>query len=211
MSAIILRLPKAELLPIKKANPVKKQPVAVPDRKHVTAAEVERLMDACNKTKHPARNKALIWMSFKHGLRSVELVNLAWGAIDFDSQQIHIWRAKRGLSTIHPLHGREMRLLRQLHRQTGNGRYVFMSQQNAPFTTRAVRKLFKKLGKLAGLAIDFHPHMLRHGAGYELANNGTDTRTIQDYLGHRNINHTVRYTALCARRFEKIWPGGNHA
>jgi integrase len=37
--------------------------------------------------------------------------------------------------------------------------------------------------------------MLRHACGFALADQGADTRLIQDYLGHRNIQHTVRYTA----------------
>ncbi|OTA14182.1 FotT [Xenorhabdus beddingii] len=49
--------------------------------------------------------------------------------------------------------------------------------------------------------------MLRHACGYALADNGVDTRLIQDYLGHRNIRHTVRYTASNAGRFETIWDG----
>ncbi len=47
--------------------------------------------------------------------------------------------------------------------------------------------------------------MLRHATGYYLANNGEDTRSIQHYLGHKNISHTVRYTELTPDRFKKFW------
>jgi type 1 fimbriae regulatory protein FimB len=47
--------------------------------------------------------------------------------------------------------------------------------------------------------------MLRHATGYYLANNGVDTRTIQAYLWHRNIMHTVRYTQLAPDRFRTLW------
>lgn len=50
-----------------------------------------------------------------------------------------------------------------------------------------------------------HPHMLRHAYVYELPNQGADMRLIQDYLGHRNIQHTVQYTAANPARFEKLW------
>ncbi|MCM4604482.1 tyrosine-type recombinase/integrase, partial [Escherichia coli] len=50
-----------------------------------------------------------------------------------------------------------------------------------------------------------HPHMLRHACGFALADNGVDTRLLQDYLGHRNIQHTVRYTASNAARFKGVW------
>ena len=49
------------------------------------------------------------------------------------------------------------------------------------------------------------PHMFRHACGFQLANQGTDTRTLQAYLGHRNIQHTVRYTELSPTRFKNLW------
>jgi len=49
-----------------------------------------------------------------------------------------------------------------------------------------------------------HPHVLRHVCGYELANDGHDTGASQRYLGHRNIQHTARYTA---RLNAVAWPG----
>ena len=47
--------------------------------------------------------------------------------------------------------------------------------------------------------------MLRHACGYKLANDGRDTRAIQHYLGHKNIQHTVGYTALASDRFKGFW------
>lgn len=82
---------------------------------------------------------------------------------------------------------------------------VFVSERGSPWTTDAVRKIVAKAGKEAGFPFPLHPHMLHHAAGYKLVNNGTDTRAIQDYLGHRNIRHTERYTALNAHRFAHIW------
>ena len=60
-------------------------------------------------------------------------------------------------------------------------------------------------GKTAKLAFKAHPHMLRHACGYALANKGHDTRALQAYLGHRNIQHTVRYTELSEARFRSFW------
>jgi type 1 fimbriae regulatory protein FimB/type 1 fimbriae regulatory protein FimE len=64
--------------------------------------------------------------------------------------------------------------------------------------------MIKRLGQ--GL-FDFpiHAHMIRHACGYYLANRGTDTRTIQDYLGHRNIQNTERYTQLAPGKFKGLW------
>ena len=47
--------------------------------------------------------------------------------------------------------------------------------------------------------------MLRHACGFYLANKGIDTRAIQQYLGHCNIQHTVQYTALTPQRFTDFW------
>jgi integrase len=60
-------------------------------------------------------------------------------------------------------------------------------------------------GHAAGLGFKAHQHMLRHACGYTLANKGRDTRAIQAYLGHRNIQHTVRYTELSPHRFKGFW------
>ena len=65
--------------------------------------------------------------------------------------------------------------------------------------------MVRRLGDRAGFDFPVHPHQLRHACGYTLANKGTDTRTLQAYLGHRNIQHTVRYTELSPTRFRDLW------
>lgn len=66
-------------------------------------------------------------------------------------------------------------------------------------------QIIRKYGKDAGLPMPIHPHMLRHSCGYNLADRGNDTRIIQDYLGHRNIRHTVIYTTSNSARFKDVW------
>jgi integrase len=89
--------------------------------------------------------------------------------------------------------GDELRALRELHRnQEPASPFVFVTERGGPFTPDAVNRLIKRLGesnKLFGFPI--HIHMLRHSCGYALANAGHDTRGIQDYLGHKAIQHTV--------------------
>jgi site-specific recombinase XerD len=63
----------------------------------------------------------------------------------------------------------------------------------------------KTIGARAGLPFPVHTQMLRHGCGYALANTGHDTRAIQAWLGHANIQHTVRYTELAPQRFASFW------
>jgi hypothetical protein len=69
-----------------------------------------------------------------------------------------------------------------------------VSERKAPLCADAVRKIVGRAGREAGIEFPVHPHMLRHATGYKLANDGQDTRAIQHYLGHRNIQHTTRYT-----------------
>ena len=82
---------------------------------------------------------------------------------------------------------------------------MFVSERGAPFSTEGFARLLQRAGKAAGLTIRVHPHMLRHACGYTLANAGHDTRALQAYLGHKNIQHTVRYTELAPGRFKGFW------
>jgi site-specific recombinase XerD len=103
--------------------------------------------------------------------------------------------------------GRAQHLTRG-HRQGGTlspSPFVFTSERGSPFTTAGWRKMVARLGVAAKLGIKAHPHMFRHACGFQLANQGTDTRTLQAYLGHRNIQHTVRYTELSPTRFKNLW------
>jgi len=80
-----------------------------------------------------------------------------------------------------------------------------VTERGGPFSAATVRKLVTRAGEQAGLGFPVHPHMLRHACGFKLANEGHDTRAIQFYLGHKNIQHTVRYTALAPDRFKAFW------
>ena len=82
---------------------------------------------------------------------------------------------------------------------------MFMTERGASIASATVRKIVQRVGELAGLGSAVHPLRLRHSTGDRLANDGHDSRAIQHYLGHRNIQHTVRYTELSARRFTHFW------
>jgi integrase len=99
----------------------------------------------------------------------------------------------------------EIRALRPLQREQQASPFVFTSERGAPFSTAGWAKMVERLGVAAGLGFKAHPHMLRHACGYALANKGKDTRTLQAYLGHRNIAHTVRYAELAPGRFKGLW------
>ena len=90
---------------------------------------------------------------------------------------------------------------RRLEREAAESPFVFVSERGAPFSIRGLQAMVERVAQAAGFDIKTHPHMLRHACGYKLANEGIDTRTIQGYLGHKSIQHTVRYTELAPTRF----------
>jgi integrase len=154
---------------------------------------------------HGHRDATLILLAYRHALRVAELVALRWEQIDLGQGLLHVVRRKHGVDCSHPLRGPEIRALRQLQRDYPETPYVFVTERKGPLTASTVRKLVARAGELAGIAFPVHPHMFRHGCGFKLANDGHDTRAIQHYLGHRNIQHTVRYTELAAERFNGFW------
>jgi type 1 fimbriae regulatory protein FimB/type 1 fimbriae regulatory protein FimE len=174
-------------------------------REYLTQAEVERLMKAAGDNRNGHRDATMVLVAFRHGLRPVELVGLRWEAVDLERGELHVNRAKNGSPSVHPLSGKELRALRRLQREQPTSPFVFTSERDAPFSTAGWAKMVERLGVAARLAFKAHPHMLRHACGYALANKGKDTRTLQAYLGHRNIAHTVRYTELAPGRFRNMW------
>ena len=118
---------------------------------------------------------------------------------------MHVSRLKNGVESTHPLRGPELRALRKLRRDYPDSPYLFVTERKGPLTTSTVRKLLARAGEHAKIGLAVHPHMLRHACGYKLANDGHDTRAIQHYLGHKNIQHTVRYTELATNRFKDFW------
>jgi type 1 fimbriae regulatory protein FimB len=178
-------------------------------RKHLTALEVEKLLAAAKGSRNEARDKCLILLMFRHGLRVSEAVGLQLSAVDLEGRSLHVARLKRGLSTTHPLRQDELRALRvwitQRTRMNPDTKALFISERRQPLSRKTAWVLIRDYGEAAGLALPAHPHMLRHACGFALADQGADTRLIQDYLGHRNIQHTVQYTATNPARFERLW------
>ena len=146
-------------------------------------------------------------MAYRHGFRASELIALLWDQIDLKAGTLHVARLKNGLPSTHPLRGPELRALRSWRRAQGAAPppYVFTSLRGGPMTRRTVHHLLAEAAKASGLEFPVHPHMLRHATGFYLANAGQDRRAIHLYLGHENINHTVRYTELSPQRFKNFW------
>jgi len=175
-------------------------------REYLTPAEVTQLMQAARHVgRHGHRDTTLILLMYRHGLRVSEVASLRWESIDLKTALLHVRRLKHGVAATHPLHGPELRALRKLQHASPELTYVFLSERGSPLSDRTIRHMMLRAGIDAQLPFPVHPHMLRHACGFYLANKGIDTRAIQQYLGHRHIQHTVRYTELAPQRFRDFW------
>jgi type 1 fimbriae regulatory protein FimB/type 1 fimbriae regulatory protein FimE len=186
--------------------PRRRRNAEVRAREYLTDAEIARLIAAAARNRYGHRDATMVLVAYRHGLRAAELVTLRWDAVDFAHGRVHVYRVKSGSESVHPLSGRELRALRRLKReQDPASPFIFTSERGAPFTPAGFRKMVTRLGVAADLGFPAHPHMLRHACGFKLANDGVDTRSLQAYLGHRNIQHTVRYSELTSTRFKNFW------
>jgi type 1 fimbriae regulatory protein FimB len=169
--------------------------------------EVEALRKAARSGRHGERDDVLILLMYRHGLRVSEAIRLRQDDLNLQEARIEVRRLKRGLDVQHPIAGDELRAIKgYLRSRADRLPWLFLSERGSPLTRQAVNYLLRVAGEQAGLG-HVHPHMLRHGCGFHLANEGYDTRLIQDYLGHRDPRHTARYTRTAGRRFEGLWKG----
>jgi len=191
---------------------VKKRTTQAIDKKgkdFLTEGEMKRLLDAAKGGRYGQRDHLILLMAYRHGLRVSELIDIRLKDLDLDTSRLYVRRKKGSLSTHQPIDGDELRALRawlreRSLREDARSPYLFLSERG-PFTRQAVNYISLQAGERAKLPFRVHPHMLRHSTGFYLANKGYDTRLIQDYLGHRNIAHTVKYTRTAAGRFEGLW------
>ena len=175
-------------------------------REYLTGTEVESIMKTARQIgRHGSRDHTMILVAYRHGLRVSELVALKWQQIDLKDGLIHVSRLKNGIDSVHPLFGPELRGLKQVQRDYKETQYVFTTERKTPMTTSTFRKMLMRAGEKAGIGFPIHPHMLRHSTGFKLANAKQDTRSIQHYLGHKNITHTSRYTEMSPTRFNDFW------
>lgn len=175
----------------------------------LTSSEMKKFLAAARKSRHGVRNYCLMLTAYRHGLRVSELVDIRLKDLDLETGRVFVRRLKGSLSTHQPIEGDELRAIRAWLRERENypnasSNYLFLSERG-PMTRQSINYLVEQTGIRAKLNFKVNPHMLRHSTGYYLANKGCDTRLIQDYLGHRNITHTVRYTRTAAHRFEGLW------
>ena len=176
----------------------------VGDRRYLRPDEANRLIEAAGRRgRHPFRDKVMLRAIYRHGLRASEATGLRWSQLDLEAGTLHVGRLKGSLDSTHTLDRDELRDLRKLRKDV-TGLYVFETERGGPLSVDAVQYIVREAGKLATLDVEAHPHMLRHAAGYALANEGVDTRLIQSFLGHKDIRHTAHYTSIAPKRLAGV-------
>jgi type 1 fimbriae regulatory protein FimB/type 1 fimbriae regulatory protein FimE len=189
----------------KRVTPTRPKNIDVRPREYLTPDEVTRLANAAKKRgRHGRRDAFMIRFCARHGFRSSELCKLRWDQIKFDTFTMHVNRLKNGRPSVHALEGWEVRELRELKRLSGGCPYVFVNERRLPFERSGFARIVEKAGRWAKLPFPTHAHMLRHACGYNFANEGKTTRELMLYLGHTNIQQTVRYSELSPAIF-KDW------
>jgi integrase len=149
---------------------------SVRTREYLTTAEIERLMAAARKaSRYGHRDATMILIGYRHGLRALELCDLQWSQVQLATGRLHVHRAKNGSPSVHPMQGDEIRALRRLQREQGPSSHIFMTERDGPMTPKGFYALFGRIGARAKMQCPIHPHMLRHGCGYALANAGHTT------------------------------------
>jgi type 1 fimbriae regulatory protein FimB/type 1 fimbriae regulatory protein FimE len=199
---IARRRKRARTNKVRSVPPGRRKNAELRSREYPTPDEVAALITHAGKVgRHGIRDRAIILTLY----RVSELINLRWSQVDFKRAEMHVRRKKNGTPSVQPILDDELRSLRKVKREY-DAKFVFVSEREAPLSRSSVARIVERAAEVAGLGeLKVHPHMLRHGTGYYLANRNTDTRTIQAYLGHRSIQHTVRYTELAPGRFSDLW------
>ena len=173
-------------------------------REYLTEDECRSLISTAKKraARYGLRDALAIRMCWRHGLRVSELVALRWDHVEWKTARLTVHRAKGSVDSTHPLSGDELRELRALRRTQEPGcRFIFMNERKAPVTAAGFRKMLSTVSAACGLP-QVHPHMLRHSCGFYMADRHEDVRVMQDWLGHANVQNTVRYTTLAPGRLD---------
>ena len=170
--------------------------------KYLARHELNAILKAAKKRGH--RDYAIVLLSYRHALRSAELVALEWNFVDWDRKNIFIDRVKGSDSGYHELAKDEISLLRSLKRKSP-GRYIIHGKKYHNLTTTRVRQICHSLSKDADLSYQFHHHQLRHTCAFTMANNPKiPPLVVQRYLGHRSFQSTEVYIREAGRDFKDL-------
>lgn len=176
-------------------------------RRHLTPQEVDSICQTIRKhSRYADRDELMVVVAFHHGYRVGELTDLKWQHIDLKSGQLSVKRSKNGVNTQHPIaNKRELMLFRRLYRDQGKptSGFLFRNERGGAVSTNGFQRMFNRYSEKA-TGTKWNAHALRHACGTTLINRGQDVRTVQVYMGHANIQNTVKYLHESTKQFESI-------
>lgn len=175
------------------------------ERRHLTPDEVSQLIEQADRGRYPARDRLMIEMMFRHGLRVSELVNLRWSDIDWTRGRILVRRMKAGRDTTHPLNQSEKYALKSLKPPHERQGAIFTSERGQQMSRGNVNRIVAEIANETDIPIRVTPHRLRHACGFALASKGVDAFKIQQFMGHKSIMSTALYVDLAGRELTDIW------
>ena len=173
-------------------------------RKHLTEAELQKLLSVINDNECALRDRGLLLVGFHRGFRVSELVDLTWQDVDLEEGLVLCRRLKRGRNTVQKLLSAELEVLEELRARYPDETFVFPSSRGGKMSRYNVNRLLREAGKKAGVQV-CNPHALRHGCGYALAMRGVDTRRLQRHLGLKSLEVAATYTDLAEGAIHDIW------
>lgn len=166
----------------------------------LSVQEVERLLNSFTNLKH----KAIFTLIYSAGLRIGELLNLKIRDIDSDRMQIRIHQGKGQKDRYSLLSPKVLLLLREYVSEYKPKEYLFEGQHGGKYSASSIQTLMRKHKKICGIKKKATPHTLRHSFATHLLDNGTDTRFIQELLGHKHISTTQIYTHVSSRTLKDV-------
>lgn len=181
------------------------------NRIYLSREEVDALLAAAQTSNCGTRDYCLLLLTFRHGMRISEVLGLTFLDLDMKTHRLHVRRLYNGLSTIHPMGEDEVFALNRwiVERAYWKGALdtdrVFLSRRGNGLSRQQAYRIVREAGEKAGMTTEINPQMLRHACGFGLAEQGVGTSLIQDFLGHRNIRHTKKYTESDDSPFIGLW------
>jgi len=166
----------------------------------LSVQEVERFLNSFSNLKH----KAIFTLIYSAGLRIGELLNLKMEDIDSDRMQIRIHQGKGQKDRYSILSKKVLELLREYVKEYQPKEYLFEGQGGGKYSSSSIQALMRRHKKKCGITKKATPHTLRHSFATHLLDNGTDTRFIQELLGHKHISTTQIYTHVSSRTLKDV-------
>lgn len=158
-----------------------------------TKDELHRILRACGDDRTGLRNRAILMMGYRCGLRCGEALALAPSDIALDQGHVHVQAGKGGKSRRIGLPDDARDSVRTWWACHPVGEWAFPTATGGRLHTSYVRNLMPRLARRAGLGKRLHFHGLRHTFAWELAGEGVPMPIIQRALGHANLNTTAVY------------------